>query len=457
MRLYNTLTRDKQDLKPLGEEVLMYVCGVTTYDHIHLGHALSSIIFDVLHRYLEYRGYKVRRVQNFTDVDDKIINRARERGVSAEELAEEHVQCALEDMDSLNVRRATVHPRASQEIPQILGMISTLLDQGAAYEAGGSVYFRVSADKDYGKLSRRAVDEMLEGTRFDVEPGKEAAADFALWKASKPGEPMWDSPWGKGRPGWHIECSAMALHHLGKQIDIHGGGLDLIFPHHENELAQSETALGVEPFVQIWMHNNMVRAPGNERMGKSLGNAVNVRDVIKRHTADAIRMWALQSHYRSPIVLAPDSIDKAEQSLRSIRAAHGITPHHSEEEKLDPAPFKEGFIEFMDDDLNTPRAVAIIFDLARAINREHSEGKDVTGAQAVLTELTCVLGLTLEEPERESQSGDMPEDEIEKLIAARATARKERRFADADAVRDQLQAAGIAISDGPQGTTWTRV
>ena len=456
MRLHNTLTRDKQELKPLGDEVLIYVCGVTTYDYVHVGHALSAIIFDVLHRYLEYRGYRVRRVQNFTDVDDKIINRAKEQGRTAEEVAEEHVQSALEDMDALNVRRATVHPRASQEIPQIIDLISMLIDKGAAYEADGSVYFRVSSDDDYGKLSRRTVDEMLEGTRFDVEPGKEAAADFALWKASKPGEPMWDSPWGKGRPGWHIECSAMALHHLGKQIDIHGGGLDLIFPHHENELAQTETALDVNPFAQVWLHNGMVRGPGDEKMSKSLGNVVNVRDAVKKNTADAIRMWALQSHYRSPIVLGPDSIDNAETSLRSIRAAHGLTPKAGGE-KLDAAPFKEQFIEFMDDDLNTPRAIATLFDLSRAINREHAAGKDVTDAQATLGELVSVLGLTMEEPARESRDGEMPADEIEKLIEERATARSERRFADADAVRDKLQAAGVAISDGPEGTTWSRV
>lgn len=456
MRLHNTLTREKQELKPLTDEVSIYVCGVTTYDYTHLGHALSAIIFDTLDRFLEYRGFKVRRVQNFTDVDDKIINRAKEQGRTAEEVAEEHVQSALEDMDSINVRRATVHPRASQEIPEIISMISTLIDQNAAYEANGSVYFRVSADDDYGKLSRRTVDEMLEGTRFDVEPGKETAADFALWKASKPGEPMWDSPWGRGRPGWHIECSAMALHHLGPQIDIHGGGLDLIFPHHENELAQSETALGVNPFAGIWLHNGMVRGPGDEKMSKSLGNVINVRDAVKKNTSDAIRMWALSSHYRSPIVLGPDSIDNAETSLRSIRAANSLAPKPGGE-KLDSSSFKEKFIEFMDDDLNTPRAIATLFDLSRAINREHSSGKDVTDAQRVLEELTGVLGLTMEEPGRESQDGEISAEDIEQLIAERTAARADKRFADADAVRDKLQAAGVAISDGPDGTTWTRV
>lgn len=456
MRLYNSMTRKREDFKPLGDEVLMYVCGVTTYDRPHMGHALSSIIFDVLHRYLEYRGYKVRRVQNFTDVDDKIINRADRDGLTAEEVAEANVQAFLEDMDALNVRRATVHPRATQEMPEIISMITTLTDMGAAYEASGSVYFRVRSDPDYGKLSGRSLDEMLEGTRFDVEEAKEDSADFVLWKASKKGEPAWDSPWGKGRPGWHIECSAMALHHLGKQIDIHGGGLDLIFPHHENELAQSETALGVEPFVQIWMHNGLLRRAGDETMSKSLGNALNVQEALKKNSPDAIRLWVLQSHYRSPSVLGDTSIDQAESALRAVRIAHRINPNVSVE-SLNASGFRDRFVQMMDDDLNSPRAIAEIFDLAHAINRAHAAGEDVSQAQAVILELVSVLGLTLEEPEVPVREGGMSELEVEKLIAERASARSEKRWADADAVRDKLQQAGIAIADGPEGTTWSRV
>ena len=455
MRIYNTLTHARDELKPIGDTVLIYVCGVTAYDRPHMGHALSSIVFDILHRYLEYRGYAVRRVQNFTDVDDKIINRAHELNVSPEELAEDNVQAFLDDMDALNVRRATVHPRATQEMPQIIDMITTLIGKGAAYEAEGSVYFRVRAGKGYGKLSRRSVDEMLEGTRFDIEPGKEDPADFALWKLAKPGEPAWESPWGSGRPGWHIECSAMALHHLGKQIDIHGGGLDLVFPHHENELAQSETALDVEPFVGIWMHNGLLRRAGDETMSKSLGNALNVSEALKNNSADAIRLWVAQTHYRSPSVLDDNSIDAAEVALSRIRAAHQLTPR-TDGEMLDLSPFKDRFIEAMDDDLNTPRAVAAIFDMCREINRAHTSGMNVTDAQALLGELSDVLGLTLVDTRPRAQDGKIPDDEIQRLIEERALARQEKRFADADAVRDRLQADGIAIADGAGGTTWSR-
>lgn len=450
------MTRTREDFKPLGDEVLMYVCGVTVYDRPHMGHALSSIVFDVLHRYLEYRGMKVRRVQNFTDVDDKIINRANRDGISTEEVAEKNVQAFFDAMDALNVPRATVHPRATEDMPEIIDMISTLLDMGAAYEADGSVYFRVRSDADYGKLSRRSIDEMLEGSRFDMDESKEDPADFALWKMSKEGEPAWPSPWGKGRPGWHIECSAMALKHLDRQIDIHGGGLDLIFPHHENELAQSETALGVDPFVQFWMHNGMLRRAGDAEMSKSLGNVVNVEDALENNSPDAIRLWVLQSHYRSPSALNENSIDQAEAALRTLRNASQVEPD-GDGEMLEPAAFRESFIEAMDDDLNTPRALAAIFDLAHAINRGKAVGEDTSGGHALLDELTNVLGLTLEEPERSASPGGIDEAEIERLLAERAAARVEKRWADADAVRDQLQQAGIAITDGPNGTTWTQL
>ena len=455
MRLYNSMTRTREDFKPFGDEVLMYVCGVTVYDKPHMGHALSSIVFDVLHRYLEYRDYKVRRVQNFTDVDDKIINRANRDGVTCDELTEENIQAFFDVMDGLNVRRATVHPRATEDIPEIIAMISTLLDQGAAYEVNGSVYFRVRSDADYGKLSHRTIDEMLEGTRFDVDEAKEHPADFALWKASKEGEPAWESPWGEGRPGWHIECSAMALKHLGKQIDIHGGGLDLIFPHHENELAQSETALGVDPFVQFWMHNGMVRKSGDAEMSKSLGNVVNVEDALAQHSSDAIRLWALQSHYRSPSVLNDDSFEQAEAALRTLRVAANADSGPDGDE-LDPSEFAERLVAAMDDDLNTPRALAALFDLARAINRESSNGGNVSDAQSLLTELASVLGLTLEEPERAVSENGLTDADIQQLLAERSKAREEKRWADADAVRDRLQEAGIAIADGPEGTTWSR-
>jgi cysteinyl-tRNA synthetase len=456
MRLYNTLTRTRDEFKPLGDEVLMYVCGVTTNDRPHLGHALSSIVFDVLHRYLEFKGLKVKRVQNFTDVDDKIINRAKQDGVTPEDLSERNIAAFFEDMDALNVRRATVHPRATEEIPEIIAMIETLIERGAAYEADDSVYFRVRADDDYGKLSRRSLEDMLEGTRFDNEDHKEDPADFALWKASKPGEPAWDSPWGPGRPGWHIECSAMANHHLGRQIDIHGGGLDLIFPHHENELAQTETALGVNPFSQFWVHNGLLKLAGDEKMSKSLGNVVTVQDARAKYSSDAIRLWVLQSHYRSPTVLTDTSFDQAETALRSIRIAAGVSPRTGGE-KVDASALRQRFVEAMDDDLNTPRAVATLFEVCRAINREDSAGHDTTSLKQLLDEITGVFGLTLEETDREEQADGISADEIEQLIADRKTARAERRWSDADAIRDKLQEAGIAIADGPTGTTWSRV
>jgi cysteinyl-tRNA synthetase len=456
MRLYNSMTRTREEFKPLGDEVLLYVCGVTTYDRPHMGHALSSIVFDVLHRYLEYRDFKVRRVQNLTDIDDKIINRASRDGLTSEEVSGANVQAFFDDMDALNVRRATVHPRATEEVPEMISMITTLLDQGAAYEANGSVYFRVRSDPDYGKLSGRSVDEMLEGSRFDVDDTKEDAADFALWKASKEGEPAWDSPWGKGRPGWHIECSAMVLHHLGKQIDIHGGGLDLIFPHHENELAQSETSLGVEPFVQFWMHNGLLRRAGDGAMSKSLGNVVNVQDALKKNSPDAIRLWVLQSHYRSPSVLTDTSIDQAESALRTLRMSYLITPYSSDQ-SFDAPDFRDRFVQAMDDDLNTPRAIAVMFDLSHAINRSHDSGEDVTQAQQMLMEFASVLGITLEEPATPVREDGISEAEIDRLIAERASARSERRWADADAIRDKLIEVGIGITDGPDGTTWSQL
>ncbi|MEX0763380.1 MAG: cysteine--tRNA ligase [Dehalococcoidia bacterium] len=454
MRLYNTLTRDKLELEPGNGPVTLYVCGITTYDYAHLGHALSTITFDVLHRYLEYRGLKVLRVQNFTDVDDKIIARARREGVPSQEIANKYVEAFQADMDALNVRRADVQPRATEEIPQIISLISTLMDNGAAYEAAGSVYFRVRSDDDYGKLSRRSVDEMLEGTRFDVEPGKEFPADFALWKASKPGEPAWDSPWGSGRPGWHIECSAMVLHHIGESVDIHGGGLDLVFPHHENELAQSETATGVVPFARFWVHNGLLRLDG-EKMSKSLGNLVSVRDALKEHSPDAIRLWIMGSHYRNPVLYDIDAISAQERALRRLRSAVEVESPGGGN-AVDAGPLRERFIEAMDDDMNTPQAVAALFDLSREIFRGRDSGQDISEAQAALRELAGVLGLTLEAPQRQDADGGLTDDEIEALISERASLRAEKRFADADAVRDRLASAGISIADGPQGTTWSR-
>ncbi|MBT4125824.1 MAG: cysteine--tRNA ligase [Chloroflexi bacterium] len=451
IQLYNSLTRTKEEFKPLGDEVKMYVCGVTVYDDSHLGHALSSIVFDVLDRYLEFRGYKVKKVQNFTDVDDKIINRANADETPWQEITEKYIESFFKSADGLNVRRATVHPRATEDMPEIIALIERLIDAKAAYELNGSVYYRVRSKSDYGKLSGQNIDEMLEGTRNE-EGGKEDPADFALWKAVKPDEPNWDSPWGPGRPGWHIECSAMAFKHLGEQIDIHGGGLDLIFPHHENEIAQSESASGKAPFSGVWMHNGLLRTTG-ATMSKSLGNAFNVNAALEEFSSDAIRLWILQSHYRTNPLLDKKLIGDAERSMRRIRQAVEAEPVASEK-SLDPEPFKRRFTEAMDDDLNTPQALAAIFDLCRKMNRTRSDGNSVTAAAAVVRELSGVLGMTLEAPPKKTQG--LSDSEVDALVQQRKDARAEKRWGDADAVRDQLDAAGISISDTGGETAWAR-
>jgi cysteinyl-tRNA synthetase len=451
IQLYNSLTRKKEEFKPLGEEVKMYVCGVTVYDDSHLGHALSSIVFDVLDRYLEFRGYKVKKVQNFTDVDDKIINRANADKVPWQEITEKYIESFFKSSDGLNVRRATVHPRATEDMPEIIELINRLIDAEAAYELGGSVYYRVRSKSDYGKLSGQNIDEMIEGTRNE-ESRKEDPADFALWKAVKPEEPNWDSPWGPGRPGWHIECSAMAFKHLGEQIDIHGGGLDLIFPHHENEVAQSESASSKTPFAGVWIHNGLLRTTG-ATMSKSLGNAFNVNSALEEFSSDAIRLWILQSHYRTNPLLDKKLIGDAERSMRRIRQAVEAVPVVSEK-SLDPEPFKRRFVEAMDDDMNTPQALAAIFDLCRKMNRTRADGNDVSSAADLVRELTSALGFNLAAPPKKVES--LNDSEVGALVQKRKDARAEKRWGDADAVRDQLDAAGISISDTGDETEWTR-
>ena len=451
IQLYNSLTRKKEEFKPLGEEVKMYVCGVTVYDDSHLGHALSSIVFDVLDRYLEFRGFKVKKVQNFTDVDDKIINRANADETPWEVITEKYIESFFKSADGLNVRRASVHPRATEDMPEIIELIKRLIDAEAAYELNGSVYYRVRSKSDYGKLSGQNIDEMLEGNRNE-EGGKEDPADFALWKAVKPEEPNWESPWGPGRPGWHIECSAMAFKHLGEQIDIHGGGLDLIFPHHENEVAQSESASGLTPFAGLWMHNGLLRTTG-AAMSKSLGNAFNVNSALEEFSSDAIRLWILQSHYRTNPLLDKKLIGDAERSMRRIRQAVEAVPVISEK-SLDPEPFKRRFIDAMDDDLNTPQALAAIFDLCRKMNRTRSDGNDVSAAAYLVRELTGALGFTLAAPPKKVTG--LSDTEVNALVQQRKDARAEKRWGDADTVRDQLDAAGISISDTGSETDWTR-
>ena len=451
IQFYNSLTRTKEEFSPLGEEVKIYVCGVTVYDDSHLGHALSSIVFDVLSRYLEYRGFKVRKVQNFTDVDDKIINRARADGISTEEVTEKYIRSFFRSIDGLNVQRATVHPRATEDMPEIIELISRLIDGGSAYASNGSVYYRVRDKADYGKLSGQNIDEMLEGSRHELEDGKKDPADFALWKAAKPDEPQWESPWGPGRPGWHIECSAMAFKHLGEQIDIHGGGLDLIFPHHENEIAQSESASGAIPFSKIWMHNGLLRTSG-ATMSKSLGNAFNVNAALEEYSSDAIRLWILQSHYRTNPLLDKKLIATAERSMRRIRQTVDIESNDSGH-PVDFRSYERRFIEAMDDDLNTPKALAAVFDLCREINRGRDNKVDVSGAVETVRRLTGVLGLRLEVPPKKAGLNDQ---EVEALVQARKDARADKRWDEADTLRDQLAAAGISISDTGEDTVWSR-
>ncbi len=478
-QLYNSLTRRKEPFNQIYDPVRMYVCGVTTYDEPHLGHALATIVFEVLQRYMQFRGMNVVRVQNFTDVDDKIIVRAAELDLDWEDLTQQHIESFLSAMDGLNVIRADVHPRVTEEIDKIVELIEVLVDSGAAYEAEGSVYYRVHLDDDYGKLSRRQKDDTEAFlARLEPDMAKENGEDFALWKAWKKGEPWWNSPWGRGRPGWHIECSAMARQHLGDQIDIHGGGLDLVFPHHENEIAQSETATGIVPFARFWMHNGLLRMGGYEKMSKSLGNFVTVREALDTYTADAIRLWIFQSHYRNPASYAEEHLHAAERAVRRLRQASAVAPAGEQsDEAVDASRFRDEFIEAMDDDLSTPTALASIFELASEIFRGASQGKDVHEAQRMLGELTDVLGITLEEPIRgitasAKMSLDNDEEnldtaapsvevaatmnsEVEALIEERSEARSRRDFARADEIRDRLSAMGVEVADTPTGTTWS--
>lgn len=451
MRLYDTLTAEKRDFAPLGDEVKMYVCGITPYSASHVGHAMSYIYFDVLRRWLESKGWKVRHVQNFTDIDDKIIDRAQREGLTARELADRYIAEYFEDMDTLNVRRAHLYPRATESIGLMIGMIQRLIERGYAYVSPlGDVYFRVLMAKGYGKLSHRTLEGMMAGARVEPEAGKEHPMDFALWKAAKPGEPWWDSPWGKGRPGWHIECSAMSLHYLGETLDIHGGGQDLIFPHHENEIAQSEAYTGKEPFVRWWVHNGLLRL-GLDKMSKSLGNLVTIKEALARFSPDALRLFFLSSHYRSPLTWSEEGVASADRALERLRSALRDGPGPTDGPPLDPSPYVNRFIQGMDDDLNTPQALAALFDLAREINRAREGGAYVGHAQTTLRQLAGTLGLTLQEPVRADLTA---RPFIELLIEVRSELRKIRQYALADRIRSRLLDMGIALEDTPQGTRW---
>jgi cysteinyl-tRNA synthetase len=456
MKIFNTLSGQKEEFIPRDEKtVKMYVCGVTPYDNSHFGHAMSYIFFDVIRRYLKYREYKVKYVQNITDIEDKIILRANQRGISTTELAAKYTASYFEDMDALNVMRADVTPRATEEVPKIIEVIQGLMDKGYAYRTpDGSVYFRVTKDEDYGQLSHRTLDMMQAGARIEIGEQKENPMDFALWKAAKPGEPSWDSPWGKGRPGWHIECSAMSLKYLGEQIDIHGGGQDLIFPHHENEIAQSESFTGKKPFVKYWMHNGFLQI-GEEKMSKSLGNMLSIKEVLAKHSADAVRVFVLSSHYRSPLCFTWEGLESAEKGAeRLARAANREESTASTGQALDATQHRQQFIEAMDDDFNTARALGVLFDLARDINQAADSGSDISDAQKVLRELAGeVMGLRL--PAAEAQAGTIEAAPfIDLLVQTRYNLRQAKQYQMADEIRNRLAELGIILEDTPKGTTW---
>jgi cysteinyl-tRNA synthetase len=450
MKVCNTLTGQKEDFHSHGEVVTMYVCGVTTYDRCHVGHAMTYIIFDVIRRYLRFKGYEVKYVQNFTDIDDKIIERANQLGMPASDLANKYVDLYFADMDALNVQRADIYPKASQEIPRIIEIVQGLLVKGYAYESEGSVYFRVRSFPDYGKLSHRNLAEMISKTGA-YEEGKEYPLDFAVWKAAKPGEPFWESPWGRGRPGWHIECTAMALTYLGDSIDIHGGGQDLVFPHHENEIAQSESFSGVVPFVRYWLHSGLMQQ-NKQKMSKSSGNLVCVEDVLDRFSADAIRLLVLGSHYRSPLSYSEEALEASERGVERLRSALGQKGSEEEElAMLDVKPFEQKFVEAMDDDFNTAQALAVLFELTREINRGAEQGANIIEAQNALLKLAGILGLTLKE---KTQATSDTEAFISLLAFTRDDLRRNQQWQLADKVRDGLADLGIILEDTPQGTIW---
>jgi len=462
IKVYSTLSRKKEIFETIEPgKVRMYVCGPTVYSQAHIGHAMSALVFDIIRRYLSYRGYEVIHAMNFTDVDDKIINRANREGVDPFQLAERYIVDFRRQLEQLNVLSPTLQPRASQEIDSIISMIEGLIEKGYAYPAENSdVYFNVHKDGDYGRLSNRKLDDMQAGARIEVGEQKKDPLDFALWKAAKPGEPFWESPWGRGRPGWHIECSAMNLHHLGEQIDIHGGGNDLIFPHHENEIAQSESLTG-KLFARYWIHNGMLQL-GGEKMSKSTGNLIAIDELLSKYDADAFRFLILNSSYRGPLTYTDEVIRQAENALERLRS--GLRPAlpgavgASEEVCLALEAHcqvaQAGFISTMDDDFNTAGALSHLFDLVRAINQARAAGaKDeaLQPAQDLLRELTGVLGLRLSHDEQARQAADPF---IDLLVEVRAEMRKQKLWALSDLVRDRLNALGVVIEDSKEGTSW---
>lgn len=482
MEIYNTLSKRKEKFVPREPgHVYMYVCGPTTYNFIHLGNARPMVFFDTVRRYLEYRGFRVKYVQNFTDVDDKIINRAREEGCDPLVLAQKYVEEYFRDADALNVRRADVHPRVTEHIPEIIELIQMILDRGAAYVVEGDVYFDISAFPEYGKLSGRTLEEMQAGARVEIDPKKRHPMDFALWKSAKPGEPAWDSPWGKGRPGWHIECSAMSLKYLGNGFDIHGGGSDLIFPHHENEIAQAEAATG-QTFVRYWMHNGFITV-NQEKMSKSLGNFFLVREILAKFPPEAVRFFLLSTHYRSPLDFDEEKMAAAKRALERLKnSLRLLTEALARPQREDKAAADEeflaalekcrrGFVAAMDDDFNTALAISMWFELTREVNTYlHAAGERLPCREALekamnlALEFNRVLGIfAVDEASgrlllegRQEKSEGLTEALIELLLEVRQAARAKKDWATADHIRDRLKELGIVLEDTPAGVRWRK-
>ncbi len=496
MRVFNTLSGKKEEFVPLGDEVKMYVCGINPYDDAHIGHAMSYIFFDVVRRYLEFRGYKVRHIQNVTDIEDNIIAHANRQGVSVPELTQKYVERYDEDMAALNVLPAHVYPRAMGEIDKMIEIAQGLIDKGLAYEKEGVVYFRVERVPDYGKLSNRSLESMIAGARIDPGEAKENPMDFILWKPAKEGEPSWESPWGQGRPGWHIECSAMSLRYLGEQIDIHGGGQDVVFPHHENEIAQSEGFTGKKPFAKYWLHNGLLKLDKSDsaKMSRSLGNLITIREALEKYSADAIRVFILSSYYRSPLSYSDTALEGAEKGAERLRQVARIQAGGKElNGQMDIKTYRDRFIGAMDDDFGTAQGLAALFDLAREANRLNDDGYNIAPAQETLSELTGTLGLTLETSEQADWllNPDEPDSEevniaknrgeaLQKLLdeieivakdpnrdieevrgkinlvrGVRNSLRKDGQYQQADKIRDSLTKCGFTITDTATGADWT--
>ena len=463
MKLYNTMTRKKEDFVPLHEnEVRMYCCGPTVYNYFHIGNARPFIIFDTFRRYLEYKGYKVTYVQNFTDIDDKMIQRANEEGITVPELADRFIEEYFKDADGLGIKRATYHPKATEHIDDIIAFIEKLIEKGYAYEVDGDVYFDTTAYEDYGKLSKQNLEELEAGDRIQPGEKKKNPMDFALWKAQKPGEPAWDSPWGKGRPGWHIECSVMATKYLGETIDIHAGGQDLTFPHHENEIAQTEALTG-KPFARYWLHNGYINVD-NRKMSKSLGNFFTVRDISREYDLEVVRLFMLSAHYRNPVNFSHELLDQAKSALERLYNAKNNLDHllrqtqdreltQQEQELYDEMDgYIKKFEEAMEDDINTADALAVIFDLVRDANthlKAESSKKLVQKTYDVFKTLTHILGIVQKKQEMTL------DEEIEALIEKRQQARAAKDWATADKIRDDLRKRGIILEDTPTGVRWT--